>query len=221
MLINSTTLYTDAYVAADFQYSLSTPHSRVRRATVRRVPSSEDAALAQAERLLRWSERPEDDRQPLHLSVGRTFHLADLDDFRAFGAGWAAPEAAGIWTLGRRADVRLSVDAGSAPHLLSVSIGRVGAGRDESIEVDMLIDGYLVDTQRLPGGPSPSTWRVALPTGTHSAGLFDLILEIHPPHAWEEDERELGLHVCGFALQRDDWRRRLSDAVSGLRRPRS
>ena len=221
VLINSTTLYTDAYISADFQYSLSTPHSRVRRATVRRVPSVEDAALAQAERLLRWSERSDDDRRALHLSVGRTFRLADLDDFRAFGAGWATPEPAGIWTSGPQADVRLRVDAGSARHLLSLSIGRVGAGRDESLEVDMLIDGGRVDTHRLPGGPSPFTWRVALPATTYSAAVVDLMFEIHPPHAWEEDERELGLQIHAIELQRDDWRRRLVDVVARLRRPQS
>ena len=64
----------------------------------------------------------------------------------------------------------------------------------------MLIDGSRVDTQRLPGGPSPFTWRVELPASAYSGGLVDLMLEIHPPHAWEEDERELGLQIRAFGL---------------------
>ena len=125
------------------------------------------------------------------------------------------PEADGIWTSGRRADVCFRLDSKSASaHFLSVSIGRVGASRDEALDVDMLIDRSKVDTQRLRGGPSPFTWRVALPAKTLSAGLFELALEIHPPRAWDEDERELGLQVRGFGLQRDDWRRRVDDVVS-------
>jgi hypothetical protein len=224
VLVNSTTQYTRDYVDTHFEYSFSTMHSRVRRATVRLSPREDESIAegrAHAARLLRWGERSNDAREPLQLRVGPALPLPALEDFRAFGAGWAAPEADGIWTSGRRADVCFRLDSTSAgPHFLSVSIGRVGAGRDEALNVDMLIDGSKVDTQRLRGGPSPFTWRVALPAKTLSAGCFDLTLEIHPPRAWDEDERELGLQVRGFGLQRDDWRRRVDDVVSRLRRPR-
>ena len=224
VLVNSTTLFTHAYVTAQFDYSFSTMHSRVRRATVKLAPLDDETiaqGLAEATRRLRWSERSETAREPLQLRVGTALVLAELEDFRGFGVGWATPEATGIWTSGERAEVCFSADTTAGTHLLSLSIGRVGAGRDESLEVDMLIDGSRVDTQRLPGGPAPFTWRVALPAGAHSAGLFELTLEIHPPRTWQQDDRKLGLHVHAFELQRDDWRRRLVDAISGLRRPRS
>jgi len=224
VLVNSTTLYTNGYVARQFDYSLSTPHSRVRRATVKLVPltSTKPDSDANVERLLRWGQRSGDDRHPLPLRVGRTVELAELDDFRGFGAGWAYPEPTAIWTRGRRAEVGFSVDPTSrGRYVLAILIGRIGAGRDESLEVDMLIDGSRVDTCRFPGGPHALTWSVALPAEAQAAGSFELTFEIHPPRIWRTDSRELGLHVRAFRLRRDDWRRRIGEVVAGLRLSRS
>ena len=223
VLVNSTTHFTAITSTAHFEYSFSTMHSRVRRATVRLSPRDESIAegRAHAARLLRWSERSNDAREPLQLRVVGLSRSPSLKDFHAFGVGWAGPRR---MASGRPAGERTSASASTRSRsiaFLSVSIGRVGASRDEALDVDMLIDRSKVDTQRLRGGPSPFTWRVALPAKTLSAGLFELALEIHPPRAWDEDERELGLQSAGSdssgTTGADEW----MTSSRGLRRPRS
>jgi hypothetical protein len=213
------TLYTHAYVTEQFHYSFATIHSRVRRATVRPTPFEDETTiegLAQAMRVLRWSERSENGGAPLPLRVGKTVELPVLDDYCAFGTGWATPEAAGIWTRGPRADVRLSVDASSVPHLLSMSVGRVGVRPGDSLVVTMVIDGERTATRSFSGGTPPVDWRVPFPSRVTSRPSFELVLEMDAGGRWGDD-RQLGLHVRSLAIERR-WPPALGEIGPRLRR---
>ena len=210
VLVNSTTLYTNAYVASHFDHSFSTMHSRVRRATVKlaqRIDEMTLQGLAQAARLVRWGERWDSGREPLLLRVGKAVEIADLGDYRAFGAGWASPEPSGLWTRGGRAEVSLRTDAATGgPLLLSLSAGRVGVPRGTALDVTLLIAGERAATRSFPGGTDAITWRVEIPAAAISQRMFEVVLEMDARGAWADD-RQLGLHVRSLGIQRGGLRR--------------
>lgn len=221
VLVNSATLYVDAYVKAHLDCSYTTPHSQIRRATVKRAPSEDappPAARQHAERLVSWAERDALPDRTLPLRVGQRLEIGATDAFSAFDGGWLFPERNAIWTRGTRAEVAFALDGiGTGAYLFTTFIGRVGAARDELLAVDLLINGSHVDSRLFPGGANASVWRVRVPEDAVATRVLNLRLDIREARVWSKDDRQLGLYVTGFMLQRDGLPRRLSDIVERLR----
>lgn len=221
ILVNSATVYTDPYVRSHLDCSYTTPHSRIRRATVKLAPVEDEttrAASTHADRLLGWVERDDDAGPPPSLRPGEHVDFRQLEDFSAFGEGWLFPEQSGIWTRGTRAELAFTLE-GTKPgrYLFTLFVGRVGAAHDELLEVELLINGARVDSRAVPGGAHAFAWRVPLPDDAVATGSLEVQLEVREARVWSQDERQLGLYVKGFLLQRDGWSRRLVDTLARLR----
>jgi hypothetical protein len=150
VLVNSSSLYWDAFVLAHLDCSHTTAHSRVRRATVKLVADDDAlarAAGAQARRLALWSDREEPAR--LRLRTGETVEIGKLDDYRGFGDGWAFPEDGGIWTQGKRSTLAVAFDGlGEGDYDLALAIRGVCIGPTDVLKVDVLVDGARVATHQ-------------------------------------------------------------------------
>jgi hypothetical protein len=144
VLVNSATAFWDAYVLAHLECSHTSPHSRVRRATVKPAPDKKHARAAPAEimhRQIRWSARRQADANPLHIPANGRIKLSNLTDFRGFGGGWALPDAGGIWTQGPRAELAVMLDGGEEHPVLAVGIDGIRVAPSGAITVEVLADG--------------------------------------------------------------------------------
>jgi hypothetical protein len=144
VLVNSATAFWNAYVLAHLDCSHTSVHSRVRRATVKPIPDEDEAAKASEEfarRVIRWSGRNQAGDGRLRVPTDAHLSIADLDDYRGFGTGWAYPDDAGIWTLGRRSELAVAFDDGNEDADLAVTIGGICVGPEDSISVELLVDG--------------------------------------------------------------------------------
>jgi hypothetical protein len=134
----------------------------VRRATVKAVPDEDDAAKAAhefARRLIRWSARRHAGDGRLHVPADARVTVAELDDYSGFGDGWAYPDDAGIWTQGRRSDLAVAFDGGEGDAVLALAVGGICVGPDESISVELLVDGERAALRDFRQG----RWRSVLP----------------------------------------------------------
>jgi hypothetical protein len=202
VLINSTNALWDAYVLSQMDCSYSTYHSRVRRAIVKPMPDAEDAvaiaAVAQAESLLRFSTRS---AGRLALQPGKPVSVAALDDYRGFGDGWAFPDDWGIWTQGPRSSLALALRGGSKNDAtLALWIGSVCIGPDDSLEVELFVDGTHVSTRSFTDPFREYVWRFTLPEGAFDRQSANVTLVVHDPRSptsigWSGDDRPLGLHL--------------------------
>jgi hypothetical protein len=213
VLVHSATVFTDPYVVSNLDCSHTSTHSRVRRATVRlTVLDDEPTRLRRrwADRLTQWATRLDGPDRRFLLPAGRTVDVAALEDFGGFGVGWAIPDTDAIWTTGKRAELRVQLEGRRAHrHDFSVTTARVGAARGESLHVGLEIDGAVVATRQYDGGTWTITWRVPIPPDAVARGTFDVGFLIEPPRAWQDDERQLGLHVRSFGVVRDGLRQRM------------
>ena len=148
VLVNSTAVYWNAYVLAHLHCGSTTPHSRVRQATVKLRPSVDEttrAADVRALRLLRWIARQDLGRRHLHLRVDEPVVFADLDDYGGFGQGWSFPDAEAVWTRGPRSELSIALDAVSADsHDLTLTFDAIGVSTDEPLGVALLANGAQI-----------------------------------------------------------------------------
>ncbi len=171
VLVNSATAFWDAYVLAQLDCSHTSVHSRVRRATVKPVPDEGDAAKAAhelARRLIRWGARRHAGDGRLHVPADTPVTIAELDGYPGFGDGWAYPDSAGIWTEGPRSELAVVFDGRDGDAVLVLTVGGICAGPDESISVELLVDGkraalrdFGQDRRGLRGGVFPRLVRAA------------------------------------------------------------
>jgi hypothetical protein len=147
VLVNTATAFWDAYVLAHLECSHTSPHSRVRRATVKLVPDKTHARAAPSAvmlRQIRWSARRQADGRPLHIPASGRIKLSNLIDFQGFGDGWSLPDAGGIWTQGPRAELAVRLDGGEECPVLAVGIDAVRVGPSGSTTVEVIADGEYV-----------------------------------------------------------------------------
>jgi hypothetical protein len=143
VLVNSATAFWDAYVLAQLECSHTSPHSRVRRATVKPAADKSHARAAPPElmrRHVRWSARTLAAGRAISIPAGGV-RLSDVDDFRGFGTGWAAPDAGGIWTQGPRAELAVALDGGRDHSVLAVGIDGIHVAPGASTRIEVLADG--------------------------------------------------------------------------------
>jgi hypothetical protein len=223
VLVHSWTVFWDAYVVANFDCSHMTAHSRVRRATVRRVPTYDPAtkaALARERLLRRWARRGDVAQRRLRVPAREALRMGTLRDFGGFGEGWAFPEEAGIWTQGRRAELVLEVDgSGDGDHVLALSLGSVCVERDGSLRVAALVGGECIAAREFRYGDPD--WYLQLPARAAADGVVDVAFEIEEPRTpievgWSADDRRLGIQLRTMrTLPADD-----DTAQAGLARER-
>jgi hypothetical protein len=214
VLVNSTAAYADAFVVSNLDCSHTSLHSRVRRATVKLVPTSRVCAL----RDVGWPDRLDRRRVPLGLRIGEAAEIEELDHLDAFGTGWWFPDPGAIWTSGARGVVTLACrDAGSAPRVLELSFDRVGVHRGDALDVRISIEGTMVGRRVLPGGAGLVTWRVRIPARALSQESFDVVIGLDSQDRWTDD-RQLGLHLRAVAIRSGAIPISLMDSVDQARR---
>ncbi len=164
MLVNSSAAFSDWYVLAQFDCSHTTLHSRVRRATVKPAHAVDthdvNRRLARAYRLRRWSRRHEARTGRVAVRPGESVDIGELEDYGGFGRGWAPPDEDGIWTVGSRAESRISLgEIGDGEYVLSLMVVNICVAKDELLRVVVLANGDEVATSRT--GPHGCAIRLA------------------------------------------------------------
>ena len=147
VLVNSATVFWDAYVLAHFDCSYTTVHSRVRRATVKPVPDQDEATTAAVEfarQQIRWSARRHASDGRLHVPADARIRIPELDDYAGFGDGWALPDGVGVWTQGRQSELAVALDGGEGGAVLAVAVDGICVEPEGSINVEVLVDGERV-----------------------------------------------------------------------------
>jgi hypothetical protein len=211
VLVHSWTVFWDVYVLSHLDCSHTTAHSRVRRATVRRVPIDDEAtraALVRERRLFRWAARGEAGQRRLHVRPDQTVELADLSDYGGFGDGWAHPDERGIWTQGSRS--RLALDGiGKGDYVLALSLGSICVATDASLRVEAFVNGECVAARDFSYGDPE--WHIELPASARADGKVDLTFEVEEPSTplelgWSSDDRRIGilLHAAALLPAEDD-----------------
>ena len=208
VLVHSWTVFWNGYVIANFDCSHTTAHSRVRRATVRRVPADDGAtrsALSRERLLLRWATRGEVGRHRLLVPVGGAVEPGHLRDYGGFGEGWSFPEEGGIWTQGSRSELAVALEgAGDGDYVLALSLGSICVEPDGSLRARVLVNGKGVVTRRFSYGDPE--WHIEMPSSASANEDVDLSLEIEEPRTpvdvgWSlDDQRPLGLLLRAVTL---------------------
>ena len=148
VLVNSSTVFLDAYVLAKFDCTSTTTHCRVRRATVKALAGRrgiEVRCAARSARSLAGRSGVVGDSGGLRLAPGKPVRFADLDDYFSLSAGWAFPDEAGVWTWGSRSELSIAfprIDDGDC--MLVFLIDAVCVAPDEALRVELLVDGVPV-----------------------------------------------------------------------------
>jgi hypothetical protein len=216
MLVHSSTVFWDSYVLANLDCSHTTPHSRVRRATVKPRPSRDmetGTAIARERRLIRWAARGESHRGRLHVSPGSALELANLDDYRGFGNGWSHPDEGGVWTQGFRSELSVVLEGvdGDDDYLLALSLGGACVGPDAPLRVELLVNDERMDSRLFSQDQPPVTWHVELPAPMLADGKIEVALLVEEPSSplaigWStHDDRPLGILIRALGLAtRDD-----------------
>jgi hypothetical protein len=214
VLVNSSTAFWDTYVLAQLDCSYTTVHSRVRRATVKPIPDAEakDAAIARTRLLMRWGAREKLGGEALRVHPAETVDFAELDDYRGFGTGWAYPdpEHLGIWTCGRRSELKVALDPVDDRDLvLALSLGPICIAPDESLVVEVLLNGRPIAARGFTADSAESVWRVELPHGSFADGTSEFAFLIEEPRSplalgWSADNRPLGFFVRAMTLDEAD-----------------
>jgi hypothetical protein len=212
VLVNSSTAFWDSYILTQFDCSYTTTHSRVRRATVKPAPDhlATRTAIARARRLMRLSSRRDLRDESLPIRPGEIIEIAELNEYRGFAEGWAHPEDLGIWTEGSRSELRFALDGiGEGDQVLTLFVGAICVAPDDSLRVDLLMNGERVAVRDFSSDSAGLGWRVDLPTRGLVDGKADLTLLIDEPHSplalgWSPDDRRLGLRIRAVTLEQVD-----------------
>jgi hypothetical protein len=147
LLVNSSAAFWDSYILANFECSHTSPHSRVRRATVRPARDRAFGALVLRDlmrRQLNWSARNRTITSRLNLPLNGLIKLSDVEDFAGFGDGWAYPDIVGVWTHGQRAELAITLAGGAPDAVLRIGIDGVCFQPGGSMRVEILADGGSV-----------------------------------------------------------------------------
>lgn len=154
LLVNSSAVFWNAYALAHLHCSQSTPHSRVRHATVKLQAHDDDATRAanvRALRLIRWIARRDVGQGRLRMRLGETLEIADIDDYAGFGDGWAYPDKTAMWTHGPRAELSIAFDETTESScLLTLAFDAIGVHPSDSIRVDLVANGTRVAATEFP-----------------------------------------------------------------------
>ena len=154
LLVNSSAVFWNAYVLAQLNCSQTTPHSRVRHATVKLRPSDDDAshaATVRALRLIRWMARRDAGPGRLNVRLGETVEIADLEDYAGFGDGWAYPDREAVWTRGPRSDLAIACDETIENScLLTLVFDAIGVRSEDSVRVELFAKGARVAAREFP-----------------------------------------------------------------------
>jgi hypothetical protein len=214
MLVHSWTVFWDAYVLTHLDCSHTTPHSRVRRATVRPIPADDEgtkAALVRERRLVRWAARGRRGRGPLRVRPGDAVELADLDDYGGFGDGWSYPDEAGIWTQGSRSQLAVALDGlGENDYLFALSLGGACVGSEAPLRVELLLNGERLASRVFSPSDPADTWDVELPAPVLADGKVDVSFVTEEPRSplalgWSaDDDRPLGILIRAVTLAEVD-----------------
>jgi hypothetical protein len=223
ILVHSWTVFWDAYVLAHFDCSYTTPHSRVRRATVRPIPAADEmtrAALARERRLARWAVRDALGSGRLHLRPGAAVDLAELDDYRGFGDGWSYPDEGGIWTQGPRSELAVALEGiDEGDYLLALSLSGVCVGSEKPLKAQLLLNGEHVAPRAFHRDDPTDSWHVELPARVLADATLDASFSIEEPRSpvelgWSaDDDRPLGIHIRAVALKKVDPALRLEETI--------
>jgi hypothetical protein len=223
VLVNTSSMFWDPYILAQFDCSYTTSHSRVRRATVKPVAERDAEAirvdLAWANRLMRWYSRDRIGGGSLTIRPGETIELAGVEEYSGFGSGWAAPEETGIWTEGERSELELRFEGlGAGQHALMLDLAMVCLGAGDSLKVELLADGDQVVATRELTDSFGRPWRVDLPVHLLRNGEIGLTVVVDEPRSpaalgWSSDDRRLGIHIRALALEPVDRALRLGQRV--------
>jgi hypothetical protein len=210
VLVNSSAAFWEPFVLAQFDCSYTTVHSRVRRATVKRVPGADPAELEREHErsveLMRWSARDKRKSAYLPLRHGETVELAHRNDYGGFGTGWSPPEIGGIWTLGSRAELRIGLDGiDDGEYVLSLLIGMICLDPAQPLTVELLVNGESAATRRFTDSAAGGRWRVALPSRVVTGDKVELTLLVEDPQSplaleWSTDDRALGIHILTLTV---------------------
>ena len=226
VLVNSSADYWDTYVLAQFDCSYTTTHSRVRRATVKRVPDDEvgpRTARARARQLALWSARRELDASDVTLRLGESVELAALDDYSGFGEGWSYPQELGIWAQGPRSSLRMAVDgidgSNATEYVLTLLIGLVCVAPGELLGVELLVNGERVAAEEFGQNHAGVPWRVDVTSGTLAGRRADLTLVIDEPRSpvalgWSGDASRLGVLIRTVTIGPVERSMRLGETVT-------
>jgi hypothetical protein len=211
MLVHSSTVFWDSFVLSNLDCSYTTPHSRVRRATVKPVPDDDEktrAAIAHEHRLIRWASRGGPDRGSLRLAPGKPLELADLDDYRGFGEGWSYPDEGGVWTQGSRSALAVVLDGveGNGDYVLALSVDGVCIGPDRLLIAELWLDDVRVASRPFGTDLLHLPWHIELPPHVLAGGKADLSIAVNEPSSplavgWStNDDRPLGILIRRVAL---------------------
>jgi GT2 family glycosyltransferase len=210
VLVNASTMAMSAYVTGQLDSTATTIHSRVSRATVKRVPQKSRAArtaVALGRQLILWSIRTAQGARRLDLRPGESRRIADLPDYRAFGEGWAYPDEYGLWTRGEKAELAVAF-AGVEGHgyRLAFSIRAVCLAPDNTLDIELVANGERVAGRRFPARHLQRWW-VDLPVAVLAAGRADLAVVVKDPRSpllvgWSTDDTRLGILISSVTLQR-------------------
>jgi GT2 family glycosyltransferase len=222
ILVNSSSAFWDAYVLAQFDCSYTTIHSRVRRATVKRVPESNLGAIemdvASAHRVMSWYARDKMGGNGVVIGPGESIEFAAIEDYSGFGTGWAVPEDTGIWTEGERSELNVVLgEAYPGEYVMTLGVGMICIESDQSLTVDLLANGNRVATRAFTDSVG-RPWRVVLPPGAVGGSELGLTLRVDHPRSpaergWSTDKRRLGIHLRTLRLEAVDRSVRVGDKV--------
>ncbi len=212
VLVNSSTVFLDAYALAEFDCSSTTTHCRVRRATVKKALGDDEAskkALLGARAVARWALGHRGAPGGLRLTPGETVLFANLAGTFSLSAGWAFPDTAGVWTWGSRSEMSIAfppVDDSDRRLVVVLVIDAVCVAPDEALRVGLLIDGVRVANRNVSEPDVPFAWRVEVPPSVLYAGSADLTITVDEPRSpravgWSGDERPLGVRLRSLTLR--------------------
>jgi hypothetical protein len=220
VLVNGSTVSWGPYVIAQFDCSSTSVHSRVQRATVKKLQErTTNVALARARQIARWSFGRTTACGRLQLRPRATVGLAQLDDFAGIRQGWALPDDSGIWTEGPRSELAITLGGTDGQEFrLALDVDSVCAGPPDALKMDAFVNGVHAmswdSTQFSPDLPM----RVPLPRDVLIDDDVDLTLMIEEPRSpfalgWSRDPRLLGVHLRSITLEEVDRSVRLGERV--------
>ena len=178
VLVNSAAIYWNAYCQAELRCGPTTPHSRVRRATVRTTAYDGEHVGREATRahqLRRWITRRDADAGYLALKPGTPVSIDSLDDYAGFGSGWDFPSRTGVATHGPRAALAVSTADVAEPQLVLTFDGR----EPDTLEAVAENPAGPVDlSSELSGASGMLRWTVDLSPATRRGSVARLELRL-------------------------------------------
>ena len=154
VLVNSAAIYWNAYCQAELWCGPTTPHSRVRRATVRKAAEDGEHVATdatRAHRLRRWITRRDAGGGHLALKPGTPVSVDSLDDYAGFGSGWDFPSRTGVPTHGTGAALAVSTADLAEPQLVLTFAGRESTSLEALAETPTGLVGLSTELSDVSG----------------------------------------------------------------------